>query len=74
MHIATPLYTNGQCNPLPYHNNTPTSCFSSGGGTTRTKAGDCLGAPCTFYNDCSDNLSRSNGMASILELESVYVA
>lgn len=59
---STALYANGKCNTAHTYNNNPASCSNSGGGgTTCSWAGHCLGAPCTTYNDCSDNLVCTSG-------------
>lgn len=57
---STALYANGQCRTDHTYNGNPASC-SGGGGDTCSWPGHCLGASCTTYNDCADNLVCTNG-------------
>jgi len=74
MHIATPLYTNRQCKTAHTFNNNPAPCSSGGSGTTCNWA-ELLGERLARFITTALIISSGQiGSASILELESLYVA
>lgn len=66
---TNPTFSNGQCHTDHIYDNADASQYcngGSGGGGSGSCSweGHCAGAPCTTFDDCSDELTCTNGVCS----------